>query len=79
MIIGVTASVALLQPSIDASLTGFMLAFASTVTSDVRVLIFYYCGELILFSLPALVFSEYLTVIRLRSLLIIATFRCDVL
>jgi hypothetical protein len=40
IIIGVTASVAILNPSIDASLTGFMLAFAATITNDVRTSIF---------------------------------------
>ena len=36
-IVGVTAVVAILTPSIDAALAGFILAFASTITNDVRV------------------------------------------
>ena len=35
-IVGVTAVVAILTPSIDAALAGFILAFASTITNDVR-------------------------------------------
>lgn len=35
-VIGVTALVAVLTPSITASLAGFTLAFAATFTNDVR-------------------------------------------
>jgi hypothetical protein len=34
----VTATIAVLTPHIDAALAGFMLAFASTVMRDVRIL-----------------------------------------
>ena len=34
-----TGLVALITPSIDASMAGFALAFASTITGDVRVLL----------------------------------------
>ncbi|KAL0959849.1 hypothetical protein HGRIS_011525 [Hohenbuehelia grisea] len=44
VIIGVTAFVALLTPRIDASLAGFALAFASTVTMDVLFLVRRFVG-----------------------------------
>lgn len=39
-VVGVTALVSILTPRIDAALAGFALAFASTITNDVRVLTF---------------------------------------
>ena len=38
MIVAVTAVIALVSPDIDASLAGYTLAFATTVTSDVSYL-----------------------------------------
>ncbi|ETW77907.1 ABC transporter [Heterobasidion irregulare TC 32-1] len=38
-IVGVTAVVAILTPSIDAALAGFILAFASTITNDILFLV----------------------------------------
>ena len=40
-VVGITAVVALMNPRIDASLAGFTLAFASTVTNDVSLALFF--------------------------------------
>ena len=37
VIVGLTAFVTILTPTIDAALAGFILAFATTITNDVRV------------------------------------------
>ena len=37
VILGLTAFVTILTPTIDAALAGFILAFATTITNDVRV------------------------------------------
>ena len=38
VIVGLTAFVSILTPTIDAALAGFILAFAATVTNDVSVI-----------------------------------------
>jgi hypothetical protein len=37
VIVGLTAFVTIITPTIDAALAGFILAFATTVTTDVSV------------------------------------------
>ena len=41
VVVGITAIIALVNPRIDASLAGFTLAFASTVTNDVSSVVFH--------------------------------------
>jgi hypothetical protein len=65
VVVGVTALVSILTPRIDAALAGFALAFASTITNDVRVLAF--CPESPLISWISLSFCSWYVWRSIRS------------